>query len=188
MRTGREIATLDELGKLLGMPHPPSYIEAYDISNMGSDSIVGAMVVFENGAPLKSAYKKFSIKTTNGQDDYAAMHEMLSRRFQRYFEDKDSGEGFGRLPDLILLFSIVRQAAAVSDTNVWQPVGQTKNYSSVTNWNSPSTSSRIDAVLSGLWLSAEYEIVPVTPLKSDVASIASLIAAVSVGSSTVASA
>lgn len=103
VRTGRQIATLDELGKLLGMPHPPSYIEAYDISNMGSDSIVGAMVVFENGAPLKSAYKKFSIKTTDGQDDYAAMHEMLSRRLQRYFEEKDSGEGFGRLPDLILL-------------------------------------------------------------------------------------
>jgi len=102
-RTGRELEALDTLARLLGLPQPPLYIEAYDISNLGSDTLVGGMVVFENGRPLKSAYKKFNIKTVEGTDDYASMREVLSRRLARYREEKGSGEGFGRLPDLILL-------------------------------------------------------------------------------------
>ena len=61
------------------------------------------MVVFEDGRPLKSAYRKFNIKTVEGQDDYGSMREVITRRFEEYFRRKDSGEGFGRLPDLILL-------------------------------------------------------------------------------------
>ena len=61
------------------------------------------MVVFENAQPLKSAYKRFSMKEVIGQNDYACMQEVLRRRFLRYFEEKESGTGFGRLPDLILL-------------------------------------------------------------------------------------
>ena len=57
-RTGREVAALDALAKLLGLKKPPVYIEAYDISNLGESSKVGGMVVFENGRPLKKAYKK----------------------------------------------------------------------------------------------------------------------------------
>ena len=102
-RTGRELTALDELARLLGLPRPPDYIEAFDISNYAGQTMVGGMVVFENGRPLKSAYKKFNIKTVTGPDDYASMREMLSRRLARYPEEKESGAGFGRLPDLILL-------------------------------------------------------------------------------------
>ena len=61
------------------------------------------MVVFENGKPLRSAYKKFTIKTVEGTDDYASMQEVIGRRLARYEQEKDTGRGFGRLPDLILL-------------------------------------------------------------------------------------
>ena len=100
-RMGKEIVALDELAKLLGMQKPPIYIECYDISNLASTSMVAGMVVFENGRPNKKAYKRFSIKTVEVQNDYACMQEVLERRFNRYFEGQD--EGFSRMPDLILL-------------------------------------------------------------------------------------
>ena len=102
-KTGREIAALDELAKTLGLATPPSYIEAYDISNFGSSTKVAGMVVFENGKPLRSAYKRFRIKSVEGTDDYASMQEVIGRRLAEYQEKKDTGKGFGRLPDLILL-------------------------------------------------------------------------------------
>ena len=102
-RTGKEIAALEALGKLLGLPEPPYYIEAYDISNLGSSSMVAGMVVFENGRPLKKAYKRFSIKETRIQNDYASMREVLERRFKHYKDDSETDEGFTRMPDLILL-------------------------------------------------------------------------------------
>ncbi|HEX3037685.1 MAG TPA: excinuclease ABC subunit UvrC [Oscillospiraceae bacterium] len=102
-RTGREASALDELGRLLGMKQPPIYIESYDISNLAGGENVAGMIVFENGRPLKSAYRKFKIKSVEGQDDYASMQEVIERRLHEYFEQKESGEGFGRLPDLILL-------------------------------------------------------------------------------------
>ena len=102
-RTGREVAALNALAKLLGLKKPPVYIEAYDISNLGESSKVGGMVVFENGRPLKKAYKKFRIRQIEGQDDYASMQEVITRRLSHYEQEKDTGEGFGRLPDLILL-------------------------------------------------------------------------------------
>ncbi|MEG2813055.1 MAG: excinuclease ABC subunit UvrC [Oscillospiraceae bacterium] len=104
-RTGREVSALNELTKLLGLTKTPEYIEAYDISNMGSTAMVAGMVVFFNGRPLKSAYKKFKISEDYGQDDYRAMSEVISRRFKNYFEQKQLGNdtGFGKLPDLILL-------------------------------------------------------------------------------------
>ena len=102
-RTGKELGALDELSRLLRLDQTCTYIEAYDISNMGSDTLLGGMVVFENGRPLKSAYRTFNIKTVAGTDDYGSMREVLSRRLARYFAEKESGEGFGRLPDLILL-------------------------------------------------------------------------------------
>lgn len=102
-RKGSETAALDELSKLLGLNKTPEYIESYDISHTaGSDNVAG-MVVFKNGRPFKSAYRKFSIKGFDGQDDYGSMREVISRRMNRYEEEKGNGEGFGRLPDLILL-------------------------------------------------------------------------------------
>ena len=102
-RTGKGTAALDELGHVLGLKRPPQYIESYDISHTaGADNVAG-MVVFKDGLPLKKAYRRFSIKGFSGQDDYASMAEVIDRRFNEYEKNKDSGEGFGVLPDLILL-------------------------------------------------------------------------------------
>ena len=109
-RTGREVAALEQLGKLLGMPSPPLYIEAYDISNWGDTGRVGGMVVFENGRPLKSDYKRFAIKEVAGQDDFASIAEVLRRRFLRY---QAGDPGFSRKPDLILLDGGKGQVSAV---------------------------------------------------------------------------
>lgn len=102
-RSGSSTAALDELGTLLGLKAPPQYIEAYDISHTQGSHNVAGMVVFKDGRPYRKAYRHFAIKGFVGQDDYGSMAEVLERRFLRYFEEKDSGEGFGRLPDLILL-------------------------------------------------------------------------------------
>lgn len=103
-RTSREISALDELARLLGLHKVPNYIEAYDISNIGSETIVAGMVVFEGGRPLKGAYRKFSVRSVVGKpDDYASMREVLTRRLERYEQHNQEGVGFGRLPDLILL-------------------------------------------------------------------------------------
>ena len=103
-RTFKETAALDELAKLLFLPKPPVYIEAYDISNIAGSENVAGMVVFKNGRPLKSAYKKFAIKSVEGQDDYASMCEVVSRRLDRYqTATEETVDGFARLPELILL-------------------------------------------------------------------------------------
>ena len=102
--TGREVAALDELARLLGLDKTPSYIEAYDISNIGSGTVVGGMVVFEDAKPKRSNYRRYSFERS-APDDYGCMREMLTRRFTRYLEEKDKEPltAFGRLPDLILL-------------------------------------------------------------------------------------
>lgn len=112
-RTGKETAALDELGRLLGLESAPRYIESYDISNTAGSENVAGMVVFEDGRPLKAAYRKFAIKGFEGQDDYASMNEVLTRRFARYFESPPQNEGFSRLPDLILLDGGKGQVSAV---------------------------------------------------------------------------
>lgn len=102
-RKGTETAALDELAKILGLAKPPEFIESYDISHTaGADNVAG-MVVFKNGRPFKAAYKRFSIKGFDGQDDYGSMREVISRRLNRYVEEKDTDSTFGILPDLILL-------------------------------------------------------------------------------------
>lgn len=101
-RKGKDVQSLEELSQLLGI-EKADYIESYDISHTaGSDNVAG-MVVFKDGVPFKKAYKRFSIKGFDGQDDYASMAEVLKRRFTHYLEEKETGEGFGKLPDLILL-------------------------------------------------------------------------------------
>ncbi|MDR2655880.1 MAG: excinuclease ABC subunit UvrC [Oscillospiraceae bacterium] len=101
--SAKELSALDELARLLGLKSTPVYIEAYDISNLGASDMVAGMVVFENGRPNKKFYRRFSIKTLEGQNDYGAMAEVVTRRLNHYREEKETGEGFGRLPDLILL-------------------------------------------------------------------------------------
>lgn len=113
-RSGRAIAALDELSRLLGLSTTPEIIEAYDISNLGDSGIVGGMVVFENGQPKKSDYRKFAIHSTNTRDDYGSMREMLERRFSRY-QTEQGESSFGRLPDLILLDGGKGHVAAVKE-------------------------------------------------------------------------
>ena len=111
---GRELSVLEELKELLGLDILPSYIESYDISNTAGDENVAGMIVYENGRPKKSAYKRFKIKGFSGQDDYGSMAEVLTRRFEEYMKLKDSSdEGFAKLPDLILLDGGVGQVSAV---------------------------------------------------------------------------
>lgn len=101
-RLGREMAALEELGNLLGLTKAPEYIESYDISHtFGADNVAG-MVVYHNGRPMKKAYKRFSIKGFDGQNDVGSMNEVLTRRFKHYYED-DYDSTFKILPDLILL-------------------------------------------------------------------------------------
>lgn len=112
-RTGREIAVLDELKDLLGLKKTPEYIESYDISHTAGQDSVAGMIVFKGGKPYRKAYKRFSIKSFDGNDDYRAMNDVLTRRFSEYEKSKDSTEGFGKLPDLILLDGGVGQVHAV---------------------------------------------------------------------------
>jgi len=99
-RKDRDEASLGELANLLGLPDIPKTIEAYDISNYGSEA-VGGMVVFQDGKPKRSDYKRFIIRDVGGVDDYASMREVMGRRIARYDEGKN--RGFARRPDVILL-------------------------------------------------------------------------------------
>lgn len=111
--TVREFGVLEELRQTLGLDVLPEYIECYDISNLAGTENVAGMVVYKNGRPLKSAYRKFKIKGFEGQDDYASMAETLTRRFEEYYKAEPADEGFGKLPDLILLDGGKGQVAAV---------------------------------------------------------------------------
>lgn len=109
-RTVKEIGALEELAKLLGLAKIPEYIECYDISNIGENIKAGGMVVYRNGRPFKSGYRKFIIKDVDGVDDCACMREVISRRFSRYL----GGDAkFATLPDLILLDGGKGQVSAV---------------------------------------------------------------------------
>lgn len=111
--SGKTVAVLEELRDLLGLSKTPSYIESYDISHTAGQDSVAGMVVFKDGKPFKQAYKRFTIKTFEGNDDYRSMAEVLTRRFNEYNAQKETGEGFGKLPDLILLDGGVGQVNAV---------------------------------------------------------------------------
>ena len=101
-RLGKELAALEDLKNLLGLEKLPEYIESYDISHtFGADNVAG-MVVFHNGRPMKSAYKRFAVKGFDGQNDVGSMREVLTRRFNHYYND-DEDSTFKILPDLILL-------------------------------------------------------------------------------------
>lgn len=116
-RLSAEIKSLEELKNLLGLSKTPEYIESYDISHTGGDDNVAGMIVFKNAKPLKRAYRTFNIKSFAGQDDYGSMREVLSRRFDEYFKYKDDNatDGFGKLPDLILLDGGKGQVSVVKE-------------------------------------------------------------------------
>ena len=95
----RVSATLVLLGKMLSID-PPKRMESYDISNISGTDIVASMVVFQDGKPKKSEYKKFKLEGLENQDDYASMHQILKRRFTRY---QAGDKGFDTAPDLLLI-------------------------------------------------------------------------------------
>ncbi len=80
---------LNELQDYLGLPHAPLRIECYDMSHIQGTDYVGSMVVVEDGLPKKSEYRRFKIKTVDGNDDFAAMEEVLTRRFTAYLADRE---------------------------------------------------------------------------------------------------
>ena len=86
---GARSRALSELAEQLGLPQAPLRIECYDISNLGPSDTVGSMVVFEDGLPKRSDYRRFEIKGVPGQDDFASMEEMLRRRFNRLIKERD---------------------------------------------------------------------------------------------------
>jgi excinuclease ABC subunit C len=91
----------------LGLPDAPLRIECYDISNLQGTEIVASMVVMEDGMPKRSDYRRFKIRDQPGQDDFAAMEEVLTRRFRRYLQDRDegarSGKRFAYPPNLVVV-------------------------------------------------------------------------------------
>ena len=91
--------TLSLLGKMLAM-EPPKRIESFDISNISGTDIVASMVVFQDGKPHKSGYKRFKIEGLDNQDDYASMHQVVTRRFVHF---KAGDRGFEQSPDLLLI-------------------------------------------------------------------------------------
>lgn len=125
--TGKTAAALTELQDVLDLPRLPRRMECYDISTISGTSAVGSMVVFEDGRPRPSSYRRFRIKTVAGADDYSMMQEVLRRRFKRAREDlqayydattaddeeefgdapgspsKDQGDQWRRLPDLVII-------------------------------------------------------------------------------------
>ena len=107
----RTIGAMGEICSWLGIPYVPR-IESYDISNINGFQSVGSMVVFEDGKPKRSDYRKFKIKTVKGPDDYASMYEVLTRRFRHGIEEteelKEKGlikevGSFTRFPGLIMM-------------------------------------------------------------------------------------
>ncbi|WP_131786132.1 excinuclease ABC subunit UvrC [Protofrankia symbiont of Coriaria ruscifolia] len=90
---------LSDISDALGLADPPLRIESFDISNLQGTEVVASMVVFEDGLPRKSEYRRFAIRGVDGQDDVASMHETISRRFSRYLAERARTGEFAGLPD-----------------------------------------------------------------------------------------
>jgi excinuclease ABC subunit C len=98
---------LNALQEALGLPDAPLRIECFDISNTGPTEVVGSMVVFEDGLPKRSDYRRFKIRGVEGQDDFASMAEVVRRRFKRWLLDRDAppskGRRFAYPPNLVVI-------------------------------------------------------------------------------------
>lgn len=112
--TGKEEranATVALLGKMLGL-EDLHRMESFDISNISGTDIVASMVVFQDGRPKKSDYKRFKVEGLDGQDDYGSMRQVLLRRFTHY---KAGDTGFSEGPDLLLIDGGVNHAKVAED-------------------------------------------------------------------------
>ena len=99
---------LSEIQDLLRLPEAPLRIECYDMAHLHGTDYVGSMVVLEDGLPAKREYRRFKIKTVDGNDDYAAMREVLTRRLSAYIAERDEPTGdkpgrFAYPPQLLLV-------------------------------------------------------------------------------------
>jgi len=98
---------LTALQDALGLLEAPLRIECFDISNLQGSEIVGSMVVMEDGLAKRGDYRRFKVRHQGGQDDFAAMDEVLTRRFRRYLEERDAGARAGKRfsypPNLLLV-------------------------------------------------------------------------------------
>lgn len=106
---GRTIGAMKEIAGLLGLENIRR-VEAFDISNISGFETVGSMIVYEGGKPKRSDYRKFKLKNVTGPDDYASMHEVLTRRFLHGLEEMKELEGrdreigkFNQFPDLLMM-------------------------------------------------------------------------------------
>lgn len=107
----RQEQALAEIQEHLNLPGPPNRIECYDISNTQGTAITASMVVFEQGVPQKSLYRRFNIRTVTGPDDFASMEEALRRRFNRWQTAQEKAKepgykpdrSFSALPDLLIV-------------------------------------------------------------------------------------
>ena len=121
---GKTDEALQQLQDELELPSLPKRIECYDISNIQGTSAVGSMVVFEDGTPKKSEYRRFRIKGVDGQNDFAMMQEVLRRRFwraRRQSQEEGANEGgeydesFGAMPDFVIVDGGKGQVSAAHD-------------------------------------------------------------------------
>ena len=108
----RRTGTLGVLADMLHLPDTPHRMESYDISNLAGTDIVASMVVFQDGKPLKSAYKRFKVEGLTDQDDYASMHQVLLRRLTHYVQQD---AGFAERPDVLLIDGGIEHARVAED-------------------------------------------------------------------------
>src|SRR5579862_5471159 len=114
-KRSRRVEALEELREVLNLESLPIRIECFDISNTQGREIVGSMVVFEDGVAKKGHYRKFTVRSLSGQDDFAAMHEVVLRRFTRLAADPGSAEwneSFAATPNLVVVDGGKGQLAA----------------------------------------------------------------------------
>ncbi len=110
----RRVEALEELREALNLESLPLRIECYDVSNIQGESVVGSMVVFQDAMPKKAHYRKFGVRTLDGQDDYAALAEVIARRFARLQDatSEDYDESFAATPNLVVIDGGKGQLAA----------------------------------------------------------------------------
>ena len=114
----RRVEALEELREVLNLESLPLRIECFDISNIQGQEIVGSMVVFEDGVARKGHYRKFAVRDLSGPDDFAAMAQVVSRRFARLAASPASDEydeSFAASPNLVVIDGGKGQLAAALD-------------------------------------------------------------------------
>jgi excinuclease ABC subunit C len=128
---------LVDMQTVLGLPTPPRVIECFDISNLGQEHVVSGMVRFTDAKPDKKNYRKFKIKTVEGQDDFASMNEVVTRRYKRLKEENL------QMPDLIIIDGgpgqVSAAQAALNSLNLKIPmIGLAKENEEIYKPNEPT--------------------------------------------------